>query len=72
MLDLANKIIDLCESDSKVIHKELPADDPKVRRPDITLAREKLGWEAKIPADEGLRRTHEYFVEALKARESGG
>ena len=72
MLDLANKIIELCGSSSKVVHKELPADDPKVRRPDITLARKILGWEAQVPADEGLRRTHEYFVEALRARESDG
>ncbi len=72
MLELAQKIVALCESNSRIVHGELPADDPKVRRPDITLAREKLGWEPRVPVDEGLRRTHAYFVEALKAREPGG
>ena len=72
MLELAQKIVALCESNSRIVHRELPADDPKVRRPDITLAREKLGWEPRVPVDEGLGRTHAYFVEALKAREPGG
>ena len=72
MLELAQKIVALCESNSRIVHGELPADDPKVRRPDITLAREKLGWEPRVPVEEGLRRTHAYFVEALKAREPGG
>ncbi len=71
MLQLAEKIVGLCGSQSRIVHKELPADDPKVRRPDITLARKHLDWEAKVSADEGLQRTHEYFVGALKARESG-
>jgi len=71
MLDLAQKIVGICGSSSRIVHEPLPADDPKVRRPDITLAREQLGWEAHVPADEGLRRTREYFVEALKARASG-
>jgi dTDP-glucose 4,6-dehydratase len=71
MLQLAEKIVALCGSKSTIVHKDLPADDPKVRRPDITLARKHIDWEAQISADEGLRRTHEYFVAALKARESG-
>ena len=49
------------ESKSKLIEKPLPSDDPKRRKPDITLARELLGWEPKIPLQEGLARTIAYF-----------
>ena len=52
-------------SKSKIIHKELPVDDPKVRQPDITRAREILGWGPKIDRKEGLRRTAEYFKSKL-------
>jgi nucleoside-diphosphate-sugar epimerase len=68
MLELARKIVGLCGSRSRIVHRPLPADDPKVRRPDVTLARRELGWEPRVSADEGLRRTHAYFVEALKQR----
>lgn len=51
---------------AKLIYKELPVDDPKVRRPDITKAREILGWEPKISRAEGLKRTFEYFKEVVK------
>mgnify|MGYP000518614862 CR=1 FL=1 len=51
---------------AKLIYKELPVDDPKVRRPDITKAREILGWEPKISRAEGLKRTYEYFKEVVK------
>lgn len=51
---------------AKLIYKELPVDDPKVRRPDITKARDILGWEPKISRAEGLRRTFEYFKEVVK------
>ncbi|MBA2947378.1 NAD-dependent epimerase/dehydratase family protein [Streptomyces himalayensis] len=57
MLDLAYKIIELAGSDSTVRFIERPADDPAVRCPDITLARDKLQWEPRISADEGLART---------------
>ncbi len=67
MLDLARTIIDLVGSPSRIVHKELPADDPKVRRPDISLARRVLGWEPEIDPVEGLKRTRDYFVEALGA-----
>jgi UDP-glucuronate decarboxylase len=43
------------------VHKPLPADDPKQRRPDITLARRVLKWEPQVPLEEGLKRTIEYF-----------
>jgi UDP-glucuronate decarboxylase len=46
---------------SKIVHKPLPADDPKQRRPDITLARRVLKWEPQVPLEEGLKRTIEYF-----------
>ncbi len=67
MFDLANKIIELVGSRSKIIHEALPPDDPKVRRPDITVARNELGWEPKVDPMEGLTLTRDYFIEALKA-----
>ena len=66
LLDMAKKIIRITGSKSQMIHKPLPPDDPKVRRPDITLAQRVLGgWEPKVSVDEGLERTRDYFVEAL-------
>jgi UDP-glucuronate decarboxylase len=62
ILQLANKVLELIpESRSKIVHKPLPSDDPIQRQPDITLAREKLGWEPKVGLDEGLRKTIDYF-----------
>lgn len=61
MLELAEKVIRLTETKSKIVFQPLPADDPMQRRPDITLAKEALGWEPKINLDEGLKRTIEYF-----------
>ncbi len=62
IIDLANKIIEMaCPSRSKITFLKLPEDDPKLRRPDITLAREKLGWEPKIQLEEGLDKTLLYF-----------
>ena len=60
---LAEKTLELLpESTSKLVFKPLPGDDPKKRKPDITLARELLGgWEPKVPLDEGLARTIDYF-----------
>ena len=46
---------------SRIVHEPLPADDPKVRQPDISLARRLLGWEPKVDREEGLRRTLDYF-----------
>ena len=63
VLEMAKKIIELTGSSSKIAFKPLPQDDPKVRRPDITRAREVLGWEPKVPVEEGLRRTIEWFRE---------
>ena len=69
MLDLARLIIEITGSSSRIVRAPLPPDDPKVRRPDISLAQRVLGWEARVPPDEGLRRTREWFEQALKRRE---
>ncbi len=61
MLQLAQEIIELTESKSRIIYKELPADDPKVRQPNITKAREILKWEPKFDRRTGLKKTIEYF-----------
>ncbi len=63
--ELANKIITLTGSKSKIIYKPLPSDDPIQRRPVIDLAKEKLHWTPKIQLDEGLFKTIEYFKNAL-------
>lgn len=61
MLELADKVLAQTGSKSKIVFMPLPGDDPRVRRPDITLAGKLLGWKPEIPLDEGLRRTIEYF-----------
>jgi UDP-glucuronate decarboxylase len=59
--ELAEKVIRLIGSASKIISRPLPSDDPRQRQPDISLAREKLGWEPKVDLENGLLRTIEYF-----------
>jgi UDP-glucuronate decarboxylase len=66
ILELAQKVIDMTGSGSKIVFHPLPSDDPKQRRPDITLAKEKLGWEPKIPLSEGLKHTIAYFDALLR------
>jgi UDP-glucuronate decarboxylase len=66
ILELAQKIIDITGSRSKIIYKPLPADDPMQRQPDISLAKEKLNWEPMIKLEEGLVKTIEYFENLLK------
>ncbi len=61
VLEIAQKIIQLTNSKSNIIFRPLPADDPKQRKPDISLAKEKLGWEPKVQLEEGLKKTIEYF-----------
>ncbi|MEZ5092433.1 UDP-glucuronic acid decarboxylase family protein [Nocardioides sp.] len=61
MLDLARWIIELTGSASQIQLVPRPVDDPEVRRPDTTLARERLGWEPKVPIEQGLQRTIEWF-----------
>ncbi|CAM3243450.1 UDP-glucuronic acid decarboxylase family protein [Rhodothermus bifroesti] len=65
ILEFAKEIIELTGSNSEIIFKPLPADDPKIRQPDITLARQVLGWEPKVSRREGLRRTLAYFKQRL-------
>ena len=66
IIELAQKILNLTGSNSKIINKPLPEDDPIQRRPDITLAKEKFGWEPKITLDEGLKHSIKYFNKLLK------
>ncbi|RKY81569.1 SDR family NAD-dependent epimerase/dehydratase, partial [candidate division KSB1 bacterium] len=61
LLEMAQKIIELTNSQSSIEFHPLPVDDPKVRQPDISLAKRILNWEAKIPVEEGLRRTINWF-----------
>ncbi|OGL63596.1 MAG: NAD-dependent dehydratase [Candidatus Tectomicrobia bacterium RIFCSPLOWO2_12_FULL_69_37] len=61
ILELAQRIKELTGSKSPIVHKPLPVDDPLVRKPDITRARTLLGWEPKVPFDEGIRLTAEDF-----------
>src|SRR3954463_4018817 len=57
LLELAEKVVELTGSSSKIVFEGLPTDDPRVRQPDITRAREILNWEPQVPLEEGLRRT---------------
>ena len=59
--DFAQEIINLTQSNQKVVYKSLPVDDPLQRQPDITRAKELLGWEPKISRSEGMKRTYQYF-----------
>jgi dTDP-glucose 4,6-dehydratase len=67
VLQFAKLIIELTGSKSKIVHKPLPVDDPKVRQPDITLARRVLNdWQPVVPVEEGLKRTIEYFQTKMR------
>ncbi len=61
MLELAENVLKLTKSKSKIVHKPLPMDDPRQRKPDITLAKKYLKWEPKVPLAEGLKKTIAYF-----------
>jgi UDP-glucuronate decarboxylase len=65
ILELANKILSITKSQSRIIFKPLPSDDPNRRCPDITIARKIIKWEPEITLDHGLKRTIEYFEEKL-------
>jgi dTDP-glucose 4,6-dehydratase len=62
---LAERIVSLTRSNSRIVERPLPVDDPRVRQPDITRARALLGWEPKVPLDDGLSRTLAYFRRKL-------
>lgn len=66
MIDLANKIIKLTKSKSKIVYENLPQDDPKRRQPDITYANKALGWQPQIELETGLKFTIDYFQGAYK------
>lgn len=66
MLELAERVVELTGSRSQIVFRSLPADDPRRRKPDITLARERLGWQPHVPLSEGLKRTVEYFDAVLR------
>jgi UDP-glucuronate decarboxylase len=65
ILELAKKIIKITGSKSKIIFKPLPQDDPMQRRPDISLAKEKLKWQPVVKLDQGLKKTIKYFDKIL-------
>jgi len=68
MLQLANMVIDLIGSSSKLVFKPLPQDDPKQRRPDNTLAKELLNWQTNVQLQDGVKKTIEYFDCLLKEK----
>lgn len=65
MIELAQKVIELTSSRSKLVFKPLPEDDPKQRKPDITLAKKELNWEPKVSLEEGLKTTINYFKKRI-------
>ncbi len=65
MLELAEQVLALTGSASRIVHRELPVDDPKVRKPDLTVARAVLQWEPKVPLQEGLEHTIAYFRQVV-------
>ena len=65
ILELAQKVIELTGSKSQIVYRSMPEDDPKQRKPDITQAREVLGWEPKVQLEAGLKKTIEYFAQSL-------
>jgi UDP-glucuronate decarboxylase len=66
ILELAEKVIKFTNTSSKIVYKDLPGDDPQQRRPDITQAKQLLGWEPTFDLDEGLKRTIRYFEGMLR------
>ena len=63
---MAETVIDFTGSKSKIVFEPLPQDDPKMRRPDISLAKTQLDWEPKVKLDEGLKNTIEFFETILR------
>jgi UDP-glucuronate decarboxylase len=61
MLELASQVLELTGSSSEIEHRDLPADDPRQRQPDISLAKKTMDWEPHIPLSEGLAKTIAYF-----------
>src|SRR5947209_2694031 len=65
--ELATQVVELTNSRSKIVNRPLPQDDPKQRRPDISLANAVLGWEPRVGLTEGLKKTIAYFEEMISA-----
>lgn len=65
---LANKVLELAGSSSSLVYEQLPSDDPKRRRPDISLANKVLGWTPTVKLEEGLKKTIEYFRKTVDIR----
>jgi UDP-glucuronate decarboxylase len=65
MIELAERVLRLTESKSRLVHRPLPQDDPKQRQPDISLASERLGWQPKVALEDGLKETIAYFRKLL-------
>lgn len=68
ILELAEKVVDMTGSASRIVHKPLPSDDPRQRQPDIGYARGELGWEPGTPLEDGLRKTIAYFEASLRGQ----
>ncbi len=68
ILELARTLIGMTGSASRIDFRQLPQDDPVQRRPEIALARAKLGWEPRVPLAEGLKKTIDYFQNVLRKR----
>jgi len=66
IMELARKVLDLTGSTASLVYKPLPPDDPVRRKPDISRAKEKLGWQPIVPLEAGLKATIPYFAEKLK------
>jgi UDP-glucuronate decarboxylase len=71
MLELAQKVLEITGSTSKIVHEPLPQDDPLQRQPDITLAKRHLSWQPTVALDEGLRKTVDYFDQLLASQAAG-
>jgi dTDP-glucose 4,6-dehydratase len=71
ILEFAKEVLKHIDTKSKIVFEPLPADDPKVRQPDITRARAILGWEPKVGREEGLRETIAYFRKQHEFQHSG-
>ena len=67
VLTIANKIVEITKSSSKIVFKPLPVDDPKIRQPDITKAKEIINWSPEVSLDQGLKNTFEYFKSKISS-----
>ncbi len=70
ILEISQKILSMTKSDSKIVFRPLPSDDPERRRPDIRMAQKILNWQPKVPLEDGLEKTIEYFKKKLERRTS--